>query len=407
MKHIATIFATALAFCSVAFTSCSDEEFTPSIFNTDSKIDYLDKTAATFPLDTFVKVNFLEPYNMRYIYKMEDIGSDKQKNLVPAEYGKSVKLAVLSKYLWYDVYDKLADKTFLPEYSPRIIHVIGSPAYNPSTGTETLGTAEGGLKITLYNTNRLNEYNIDRLNELFFHTMHHEFGHILDQNHQRPTGFNVISNGLYDPNNWAQAFDSINASRGFVTNYASSQPREDWVEVMASYICDDSIRWAQRLVSASYDWEEIKVSETTEDSVKSLIGGGAHRDSVGYFRELGNGDFVIDRKVIARNANGTAALKDGKIQYLSKDGVDGVAIINQKLDMVRNWLKSQFKIDIDALRKEVQTRSYVTDTNGYFVKGSDGKLINKLVRPSDTEPLKTLMEQLVDQVNKYKALQAQ
>ncbi|MGI6223060.1 MAG: substrate import-associated zinc metallohydrolase lipoprotein [Prevotella sp.] len=406
MKRITTIFAAIAALFALGFTSCSDDDLGASIYDTDPSIDYLDKSSSTFPLDSFLKVSFLEPYNLRFIYKMQDISSDMQKNLVPADYDKSCKLAVLSKYLWYDVYAKLAPNDFLPLYSPRIIHVIGSPSYNPSTGTETLGSAEGGLKITLYNVNSLDESNIALLNSLFFHTMHHEFGHILDQTHQRPTSFNTISNGLYDPSNWGSAYDSISCSKGFVTNYASSQAREDWVEVMASYICDDSITWAQRLEHASYDWEEVKVSSSAQDSIRNLIRSGANRDSVGYFRQLDNGDYVIDRKVIARNANGTAALdEEGNIQYLSSDNIDGKAVILEKLDLVREWLSKYFEVDIDALREEVQNRSYVKNADGTFKKDSWGNFVNKLTAPAEDDASRTLMDELMDWINQYKALQ--
>ena len=44
------------------FTSCSDDDFTASIFDTN---EYpLDRSQYSFPLDTFLKVNFLEPYNV-------------------------------------------------------------------------------------------------------------------------------------------------------------------------------------------------------------------------------------------------------------------------------------------------------------------------------------------------------
>lgn len=403
--HAIKLFAVLSAFFALTFTSCSDDDFTASIFDTDPSIDYLDKSLSTFPLDTFIKVNFQEPYNLRYIYRMEDIGSDLQKNLVPATYETSCKLAVLSKYLWYDVYQKLAGDDFLKAYSPRIIHVIGSPAYNPSTGSETLGKAEGGLKITLYNANRLDETDIENLNQYFFHTMHHEFGHILDQTHLRPNAFNVLSNGLYDANNWTSKYDSVVAAQGFVTPYASSQPREDWVEVMSSYICNDSVTWANLLNAASYDWEEVKVTTNAADSINTLIRRGASRDSVGYYRVLSNGDPVVDRKVIARNADGTAALENGKIVFLSEDNIDGRNIILQKLQMVRTWLKTYFDVDLDALRDEVQSRSYVRNSDGTFVRDSRGHFINKLTQPSETGSSQTLMEKLMQQIEQYKALQ--
>ena len=64
-------------------TSCSDDDFTASIFDTNAAIDILDRTSYTFPLDTFCKKEFLEPYNLKFIYRFEDKGSDMNKNLPP------------------------------------------------------------------------------------------------------------------------------------------------------------------------------------------------------------------------------------------------------------------------------------------------------------------------------------
>ena len=96
------LFLAVIALLSVGVSSCSDDDdFTPTIFDTT---DYpLDKSSYTFALDTFCKVNFLEPYNLHFNYKFDDMGSDMNKNLTPAAYDKSVDLAVLTKYLWYDV----------------------------------------------------------------------------------------------------------------------------------------------------------------------------------------------------------------------------------------------------------------------------------------------------------------
>ena len=75
----------------MGMTSCADDDLGASIFDTN---DYpLDRSLYTFPLDTFAKKNFLEPFNLKYIYKMEDIGSDLQKNLTPAAYDKAVSIA--------------------------------------------------------------------------------------------------------------------------------------------------------------------------------------------------------------------------------------------------------------------------------------------------------------------------
>ena len=402
-----------------AVVSCSDDDLGPSIYDATERP--LDRSVYTFPLDTFVKKNFLEPYNLRFIYKMEDVGTDMQKNLVPATYENSVNLAVLTKYLWLDVYAKLAGEkeVFLKKYSPRIIHVIGSPGYN-SDGSRTVGVAEGGLKVTLMEVNRLDVNQIEGergLNELFFHTMHHEFGHILDQTVLRPTAFNTISSGLYDAMGWAEKSDTIQCALGFVTPYGSSQAGEDWVETLASYVTYDQDRWDGLLNSAQYDWEEVDY--TIEDYKKyypkaynEYLTGYATKtqnyDTIGYLRETANYEYKLVRKVVPRNADGFVALDaDGNYTMSTDlDNVNGRNTILEKLDLVRTWLQENWDISIDSLRKEVQTRQYVTDADGNFLRDARGRFINRLTYKNQADPdAPSIIEQLLEEVEEYKKLQ--
>lgn len=398
----------AMMFAVVTFgglVSCSDDDFGPSIFDTT---DYpLDRTSYAFPLDTFVKANFQEPYNMKYMYKMEDVGSDMDYNLVPCTYDKCITLATLCKYLWYDVYNDVVGQEFLKKYSPRIIHVIGSPAYNPSSGTETLGTAEGGLKITLYNGNELNPDDIENLNEKFFKTMHHEFSHILNQNVNRPTEFDLLSNGKYNLTSWQDTPDSVAVGQGFITPYGSSQAGEDWVEVIANYIVKDSITWNRMLSAAEYEWEEVDYDAA---AFNAALRNGALRDTLGYYvkdgaKSGGNVEtYKIQRKVVSRDDTNTAILNsDGNFTFLDGDGVNGRQLIEQKLGMVRDWLKTNFNYDLDKLRDGVQKRQWVTDENGKFVFDANGNFINNLTyRRTDGT---MLIDELRREIEKYKELQ--
>lgn len=391
------------------FTSCSDDDFGPSIFDTTESS--LDRTSYTFPLDTFIKVNFLEPYNLRYAYKMEDISTDMDYNLVPASYDVSAKLAVLCKYLWYDVYKKCISEEFLKIYSPRIIMVVGSKAYNPSTGSETLGVTEGGRKITLYNANNLNPADIENLNEYFFHTMHHEFSHILAQNVATPTAFNLISNGQYNPNDWTDTPDSVALGQGFISNYASSASIEDWVEIISRYITTDYKTWNGMIESAHYDWEKVEGYDAS--AYNKAVAQGADRDTLGYKFKVSaydtNGSeysYTIQRKLIQRDESGTAVLDaDGKPQFLNENGIDGGAVILQKLELAKSWLKENFNIDIDELRDEVQKRQWVTDENGNLAVDADGNYINHFTQPLTDDPSRTFMDELLDEINQYKELQ--
>ena len=398
-----TLLIVSIIAVSAGFVSCSDDDdFTATIFDSDPSIDYLDKSLYTFPLDTFCKKEFLEPYNLKFIYKMEDKGSDMNKNLTPATYDKSVDLAVLTKYLWYDIYKDVASDEFLKENSPRIIHVIGSKNYNPSQGTETLGDASSGVKINLYNVNNLDASNITMMNQYFFKTMHHEFAHILDQTHLRPTSFNTISNSNYDAAGWSDSPDSLKSGFGFVSSYASSAVAEDWAECLSVFVTSDSISWNKLLNSASYEWEEVDCK--TVNDYNKLLKPGCSLDTIGYFKEADNGENKIYRRKCLRNADGSVSLdKDGNVQWIHETGIDGRAVILQKIDLVRNYLKEHYNINLDLLRREVQTHMYVTNEDGTFKVGRDGYLINKLVSvlPSG----ETLMDSLRQEVYKYKALQ--
>ena len=400
---LSILMIAAVAMVSFTLGSCSDDKLGASIFDT---VDHpLDKSLYTFPLDTFVKVNFQEPYNVRYMYKMQDIGlssSDLQKNLTPCSYDKSVDLATLAKYLWFDIYKELANQheIFLKKYSPRIIHIIGSKSLNVSQGTETLGVAEGGLKISLYNANNLSVDDIDMMNEYFFKTMHHEFGHILDQTISRPVLFNLLSNGQYDASGWTNTPDSVAAGRGFVSPYASSMAREDWVEVLANYVTRDTLSWNILLGSAEYEWEEIDIE--SESAYKKLITPGCNLDTIGYYKadKSGNGDNKVYRRVCVRNAAGNVEKDDnGNPIWVHKSGIDGRSLILTKLDMVRAWLSNSYGISIDAMRKMVQQRTYLTDSKGDFVI-KNGKLVNRFSYNNYE-----LMNSLRNQVEKYKELQ--
>ncbi len=408
--HIAVL--SAIVGTALFFGACSDDDFTESIFDTTEH--YLDRSSYTFPLDTFLKVTFLEPYNLRFIYKMEDIGSDMQKNLIPASYEKSTELAVLAKYLWYDVYKTSINDDFLKTYTPRIIHVIGSPAYNPSTGEVTEGAAEGGLKITLYNCNALDVNNIDALNEDYFETMHHEFTHILAQNYTYPTSFSLISNGIYNPIDWTNTPDSVALSQGFVTPYASSQAREDWAEIIAIYIAKDDKKWQAMLNTASYEWESTEVDATEFDlDVAKAEEGLANRDSIGYWVANKTTDasgavtqYTVQRKSIQRDADGKPLLSaDGEIVYLSQTGINGREVILQKFDLCQTWLEEYFSVDIDKVHNEVQQRQWLTDDDGNYIFDANGNYINRLTSPSPSDPSKTLMDTLLDEVYKYEELQ--
>lgn len=467
-KLVNILFSVALA--AVAFTtvtSCSEDEIDGnSIFNTDVKP--LDPTSYSYPLDAFCQENFLEPYNMQFKYRMEDIMVDQQKNLVPVSYDRACEMAVLSKYMWYEIYEKVVcskNPSFMKKYSPRIIHLVGSRSHNTSSNTITWGYASNGVQITLQGLNNINPANLYYLNKYALHTMHHEFSHLLQQTTKTPNAFNTISQGLYESASWQDISDSISLSKGFVTSYASESQTEDWVEVISCYITDDPMKWEQKLNTASYDW--VVAEELKQDSIAALyknkiethlkkadliaavgeanINKYVNPDSVGFFHkktstetDAGNVEHYVGnvvRKNIVRDEQGHPVVdENGDIIYKFERGFIGKDIILQKLKMAKEWLLENFNYDLDALREEVQNRSYAKNPDGTFKTitfkergdwqgeqyfGTDGKLhtysspydglqrdatelVNALYEPSEADPSKTLMETLLDMINQYK-----
>jgi len=349
-----------VATVSMAMTSCSEDGLGETIF--PDVEDTLDPTSYTYKLDKYLKQNYLDVYNLTFLYKMADISANMNYNLVPADYDKAVDLAVLCKYLWFDAYDTVASskQEFLKTYGPRIIMLIGSPALNPSSGSEIVGLAEGGVKISLFKVNDMNINNFDMMNEYYFHTMHHEFSHILHQTKSYPTEFNTLSVGHYDANNWQSRDENNAASVGFVTTYASSEYREDFAETMACYITYTQDDWDDLLRRAARGW-----ASDAEDDVTAAF-------YTYYYYPDNNPDndlvYINERDVYTetdeegvvhqywRNNRDSQGNRIEVYDVKDTDEIAGDEVILQKVQIIRQWLADMWGIDLDVLRAEVQRR---------------------------------------------------
>lgn len=290
-----------LPFCFLALllagsmASCSDDTIDgPSIFTND--------TTKVTAFDNWIDTSFTKPYNIRFIYKYVDGETDNAYNVVPPDEEKAQGAAQLIKYMWIDAYREVMGADFVRNYAPRIYQLIGSNQYN-SNGSETMGLAEGGVKITLFGINYLDLNDIlinnddsvpDRsinpidANYKILETIHHEFCHILTQQKDYATTFRTISAGNYHTADWINVGDTEAPGLGFVTNYASSEYNEDFAEVYANYVTKSDKGW-----------------------------------------------------------NG----------LLRMAGEEGSATILSKLELVRSYMRTQWGLDIDKLREVVQRRT--------------------------------------------------
>ena len=300
----------------VSLVSCEKDKFTDSIF-----VDPVeDEEAYSKEFDQWLYEHYTVPYNAEFRYRLDDSATDPNYNVVPVSMGMADTIAHLALYLWYDVYDSIATPGFLLENGPRIIQLIGSAMINAAQGTEKLGQAEGGIKITLMKVNLMETNNIEQLNEYIFKTMHHEFSHILHQKKTMPKEFEQLSAGAYDPEGWQYTSDEEAWQKGFVSPYGGSQVREDFVEVIANYI-----------VKTDKDWNYM-------------------------------------------------------LSVAESDGGEGRKIIEQKLDICRNWLNEKWELDLDALRAEVQKRQANLDWDMIMSLGFMHETKDKEVLPPSVWP---------------------
>ena len=236
MKKYLTYLAAALVLAGLS--ACQEK----ALDYCNSQI--IDSKVEQNEFDEWLVENYIEPYNIMFKYRMEKNESDFNYWLVPATYENSIKMAKLMKFLCLEPYDEITgSREFIKSYYPKMIHLVGSGAYR-NNGTFVLGTAEGGLKITMYFVNEM-QLDPDYLNEYYFKTMHHEFAHILNQTKPYSTDFNAISGSEYVTDTWSDAWasDAEAQKSGFISQYASSEAGEDFVELLSIYVTNPASYW--------------------------------------------------------------------------------------------------------------------------------------------------------------------
>jgi substrate import-associated zinc metallohydrolase lipoprotein len=197
-------------------------------------------------LDVWLYNNFTKPYNLSVKYRWDGTEYDNSKTLVPPNLEKVQPLMELVKSAWIDAYTGEVSQNFIKIYAPKNYILVGSVAYN-SNGSYTLGEAEGGTRVTLYNVNNFTTE--DRaVSKRILKTIHHEFGHILHQNIMYPVEFSTITPSGYTAD-WSSTSGSDYANKGFITQYAQASPNEDFVEMIAIMLTEGKLAYEALLAS--------------------------------------------------------------------------------------------------------------------------------------------------------------
>lgn len=250
-----------------------------------------DSSVAT-SLDKWIYDTLTVPFNISAKYRWDQFELELNKTLTPPLESKIIPVLSAVKKVWIDTYIAEAGPTFMKTLIPKFFVLVGSASWN-TDGTITLGTAEGGRRITLYVLNDFrtkgmpgyvpaDSFNIKQM----FHTIEHEFGHILHQNVLYPSDFKTISAGFYT-SNWNNVSDANANREGFVTAYAMSAPDEDFVEMISMMLTEGRAGF-DRIVNSI-------PPGTTADNVTQAQAQARLRQKeaivVNYFKDVWNIDF--------------------------------------------------------------------------------------------------------------------
>jgi substrate import-associated zinc metallohydrolase lipoprotein len=197
---------------------------------------YIVDNPAPTDLDNWINDNLTNPYNIQLQYRYErDLLGDVGKDVSPVKLDKVQPMAQAIINIFLKTYEKVAGITFIKTYTPKQFVLFGSPAYN-TDGSLTLGSADGGRRVILYDLNNLDFTNPAQVSTKML-TIHHEFTHILNQSIAIPPEFLLVTKSDYmvDWTNGTNT-EAVAKSLGFVSRYARQDYNEDFAETVAALL---------------------------------------------------------------------------------------------------------------------------------------------------------------------------
>ncbi|MBK0369125.1 substrate import-associated zinc metallohydrolase lipoprotein [Flavobacterium agrisoli] len=264
-----------------ALSSCSHEEQP-----TESQLDFNQPSKTT--LDNWIGDNYLNPYNINVQYKWNQNTVDVSRFLYPPAVNKVQPALEIVKKIWLDSYKTIGGTNFVKIIAPREIVLVGGVNLN-SVGTKTLGIAEGGQRVTLFETDYIDKTNRNNIKQ-FIHTIQHEYIHILNQN--KPfdeKSWSVITPVGYTADWYNYTIASSN-ELGFITSYARSNINEDFAETASMILISSKAEYAAFLAG-------IK-SPTALAALKAK-----EAIVVKYFKDAFDMDFYALRDEAEKNTN--------------------------------------------------------------------------------------------------------
>ena len=97
----------------------------------------------------------------------------------------------------------------------------------------------------------------ENLNHYYIKTIHHEFTHILNQTKDYPTSFRQVTPSSYvSDSQFSEPYVSAYLKRGFITAYAQTNTAEDFAEMVSEYVTHSPEWWEAQMKAAETKWSE-------------------------------------------------------------------------------------------------------------------------------------------------------
>ena len=142
-------------------------------------------------------------------------------------------------------------------------------------------------------------------------TIHHEFVHIVNQTKDYPREFGKVTATAYVNDSWSSdTYKEGFEKRGFVSAYSQKEEREDFAEIVSTYIISTPEQW------------------------KAIL-----------------------EKAIILDANNNPAKEQ-----------PGLTAIEKKLEIAKRYYKETFKVDLDKVRDLVIERENDVVNGSYNIK---------------------------------------
>ena len=269
-------------------------------------------TVGSLPrLDRYIQQAFAKKYNVDIAYRYDDKVTDRRYLLAPVKEEKALEYLNLIEYMLFQVYEASTPEGYLQTHTIKYLNLFGSSGY--AIDRRMAGAAPQGM-IWIYNINELNTQYTGTVRSDYISVLFHESAHTLHEERAYPPEFDKLSALEYQKQDafsyWWRTGQNASYA-GFVSDYASTDADEDFAELFAYYILDSDSEWADRLKGAE----------------------GKNRSDAKY---------------------------------------TGREIIEKKVAIMKEYLRSEYSADLDKIRAEAQKRlplvasmDFTTYPNGY------------------------------------------